>query len=54
MADIIAAVTSLVGGAISWVTSFIGVITSNDLLLLFVITSFVGLGVGLLRRMIRL
>lgn len=54
MADIIGAVTSLVGGAISWVTSFIGVITSNDLLLLFVITSFVGLGVGLLRRMIRL
>lgn len=54
MADIIAAVTSLVGGAITWVTSFVGVITSNDLLLLFVITSFVGLGVGLIRRMIRL
>lgn len=53
MADIIAAVTSLVGGAISWVTSYVGVITSNDLLLLFVIISFVGLGVGLIRRLIR-
>lgn len=54
MTDIIAAVTSLVGGAVSWVTSYLGVITGNDLLLMFVIVSFVGLGVGLLRRMIRL
>lgn len=54
MADIISAVTSLVTGAISWVTSYVGAITSNDLLLLFVIVSFVGLGVGLIRRLIRL
>lgn len=54
MDAIITAVTSLVGGAITWVTSFVGVIVANDLLLMFVIVSFVGLGVGLLNRLIRL
>lgn len=54
MADIISNVTSLVTAAIGWVNSFVGAITSQPLLLLFVITSFVGLGVGLIKRLIRL
>lgn len=54
MDAIITSITSVVTGAISWVGSYLGVITSNPLLLLFVITSFVGLGVGLIGRMIRL
>lgn len=54
MDTIIGAVTSLVTAAVTWVTSFLGAIVANDLLLLFVIVSFVGLGVGLLRRLIRL
>jgi len=29
-------------------------ITSNELLLLFVVTAFVGLGIGLIKRIIRL
>lgn len=51
MADIITAVTSVVTAAVSWVGQFVGAITSNPLLLMFVIVSFVGLGVGLLRRL---
>ena len=54
MTDIISAVTSLVTASIGWVDSFVGVITSQPLLLLFVTTGFVGLGVGLIKRLIRL
>lgn len=51
LASIISDVGSLVTGAVSWVGSFIGVITSNPLLLIFAILSLVGLGVGILRRL---
>lgn len=54
MADIITAVTSIVTASIGWVTSFVGAITSNPLILMFVVLAFVGLGVGLIRRLIRL
>lgn len=54
MAEIISAVTSFVTASVGWVNSFVGVITSEPLLLLFVITGFVGLGVGLIKRLIRL
>lgn len=54
MSSIITDVTSLVTAASGWITSYVGVITGSPLLLMFVITSFVGLGVGLLRRLIRI
>lgn len=56
MAGIISNITSVVTAAISWVTSFVGAITAegNELLLLFVIVAFVGLGVGLLSRLMHL
>lgn len=54
MADILTAVTTLVTSAVSWVTLYIGVLTDNPLLLMFVLISMVGLGVGLLRRLIRI
>lgn len=56
MASIITAIGNLVTGSITWLTSFVGAITKegNELLLLFVITAFVGLGVGLISRIIRL
>lgn len=47
-------VTEFVTSAVSWITSFVGAITSNPLLLMFVIVAFVGLGVGLIRRIIHL
>ena len=51
MSEIISSVTSLVTAAIGWVNSFVGAITGQPLLLLFVIISFVGLGVGLIKRL---
>lgn len=54
MADIISAVSSLVTASVGWINSFVDVITGQPLLLLFVIVGFVGLGVGLIKRLIRL
>lgn len=54
IATILSNVTSLVTEAIKWVGSFVGAITSNPLILMFVIVAFVGLGVGLIRRLVRL
>lgn len=51
---ILGSITSLVTSGVAWIKSFVGVITGNPLILLFVIVSFVGLGVGLIRRLIRL
>lgn len=54
MAAILADVTSFVNSAVSWVTTFCTAITGQPLLLLFVITSFVGIGVGLIKRLVRI
>lgn len=54
MADILSAVTSLVNAAVSWITTFCTTITGQPLLLLFVITGFVGLGVGLIKRLVKI
>lgn len=54
MADILSAIGSIVTAAIGWVGSFVTVVTSNPLILIFVIVAFVGLGVGLLSRLMHL
>lgn len=54
MASILSSVTDFVTAAIGWVTQFTTVITGQPLLLMFVIVAFVGLGVGLIKRLIRL
>lgn len=55
MASIIAAITSLVTGAISWTTSYLTLITGNDVLVLFCIAlPLVGLGIGVIRRLVRI
>lgn len=53
IATIVGNVTTFVTEAIKWVGSFVGAITSNPLLLMFVIVAFVGLGVGLIKRLVR-
>ena len=53
VATIVSNVTSLVTEAVKWVGSFAGAITSNPLILTFVIVAFVGLGVGLIKRLVR-
>lgn len=47
-------VTSVVTAAASWIQTYVGVIMDNPLLLTFVVLSIAGMGVGLIRRMIRL
>ena len=47
-------ITSFVTSAVSWITSYVGAITSNGLILGFVIVAFVGMGVGLINRLIKL
>lgn len=56
MAALLQTVTQAVTAAVSWVGSFIGVVTAegNEFLLLALILPFVGFGVGILRRLISL
>ena len=54
LAAIISDIGSLVTGSVTWIGSFVGAITSNPLILMFVIVGFVGLGVGLIKRLTRL
>lgn len=54
MSAILSNVSSIVTAAIGWMGDFVTAITAtgNELLLLFVIVPFVGLGIGLLKRLI--
>lgn len=54
MAAILTGITSVVTSAVSWIGSFVGAITANPLVMMFVIVAFVGLGIGLLSRLIHL
>ena len=54
IATILDSVSDIVTAAITWIGDFVGVITANPLILMFVIVAFVGLGVGLIKRLIRL
>ena len=53
LAAILADAGSMVTSSVTWIGSFIGAITSNPLLEAFVIVSFVGLGIGLIQRLVR-
>lgn len=55
MSAIVSNITTLVGGAITWITSYVTCITDtgNELLLFFVIFGFIGTGIGLISRIIR-
>lgn len=54
LATLITDIGSMVTGAVSWIASYVGAVTSNPLILAFVIVAFVGLGVGLINRLIKL
>lgn len=54
LATILSAASEIVSEALTWVGDVASTITSTPLILLFVLVAFVGLGVGLIRRMIRL
>ena len=52
MDAIVSDIGKLVTAGIGWISQFVTTITGSPLLLLFVITPFVGLGIGLIRRII--
>lgn len=54
MSTILTDIGSVVTAAITWMGSFVTFITSNPLILLFVVVAFVGLAIGLIRRLIAL
>lgn len=54
LSNLITDIGSMVTGAVSWISSYVGAVTSNPLILAFVIVAFVGLGVGLINRLIKL
>lgn len=53
LATILADAGSMVTSSVNWIGSFVGAITSNPLIEAFVIVSFVGLGIGLIQRLVR-
>lgn len=55
MANIITAIGQLVSGAIDWTGDYLTMITGNDVLVLFCIAlPLVGLGIGIIRRLVRI
>lgn len=50
METIITNVGSIITAAMTWASSAVNFITSNPLILMFVLISLVGIGVGLVRR----
>lgn len=52
MASLMSDASLIVTEALGWVSDVVTVITSNPLLLLFAILPLVGLGVGLVRRIL--
>lgn len=55
MAAILESVSTLVTNAITWTGSYLTMITSNDVLVLFCIAlPLVGLGIGIIRRLVRI
>lgn len=54
MSAILTQVTTIVTESIKWIGQYVECITEQPLLLMFVVVAFVGLGVGLIKRLIRL
>lgn len=54
METLMTSVGTIVTNAITWIGEYTDVIGSNPLLLAFVVVAFVGLGVGLISRIIHL
>lgn len=52
VATILESAGQIVTEGLSWVTETAGIITSTPLLLMFVVLGLVGLGIGLIRRII--
>lgn len=54
ISDILTQVTAIVTASVGWIGQFVDSITDNPILLMFVIFGFIGTGVGLISRIIKL
>lgn len=54
LATVIDAVTDIVEGSATWVQSAVSTVTTTPLLLFFVLSGFVGVGIGLFKRLTRI
>lgn len=54
LAGVLNDLTAIIASAIGWMGDYMDVVADNPLLLLFVCLPIVGLGIGLLKRMISL
>lgn len=54
VAPILNVASEVVTAAIEWVGEYVTLITSQPLLLIGIVLTFVGLGIGLIRRMMKL
>ena len=54
VAPILGVVTEVITSSIQWITSFVTLITSQPLLLIGIVLTFVGFAVGLIRRLMKL
>lgn len=55
MTALITVITSLVTAAAGWVNTFVGTMTAegNEIILLFALLPIVGLGIGVMKRLMR-
>lgn len=54
MAAIIADVTSIVSASATWIQSAVSTVTSTPIVLFFLLVNFVGVGIGLFKRLTRI
>lgn len=54
MADLLSTITTILASIVSWTTSVVTMITSNPLILLFVILGVALIAIGVVKRLLRL
>ena len=54
MADIISSVGAIVTAGATWVSSAVSTVTTTPLILFFLLVNFVGIGIGLFKRLTRI
>lgn len=54
ISSLVGDVSTIVTSAVTWIGQYVNAVTSNPLIEMFVIIGFVGLGVGLISRLIRM
>ena len=52
IADLLSNASNIVSSGLEWVTQVVNTITSNPLILMFALLGLVGLGIGLVKRLL--